>query len=50
MQLQIFKYQTEEEQKMNELTTIEIEGDIWFVATDVTRVLGYSNGRNTIAR
>ena len=43
MQLQIFKYQTEEEEMLNEIKTIEIEGEIWFVAKDVAKTLGYSN-------
>ena len=43
MQLEIFKYQSEEEEMMNEITTIEIDGEIWFVATDVCNTLGLSN-------
>lgn len=30
--------------------TIEKDGDIWFVAADVTDVLGYKNGRDAIAK
>lgn len=39
MQLQIFKYQSEEEQLFNEIRTIEQEdGSVLFGATDVARV------------
>lgn len=42
MQLQIFKYQREEEQVFNEVRTIETDdGKILFPATDVAKVLGY---------
>lgn len=30
--------------------TIEKDGDVWFVAADVTDVLGYKNGRDAIAK
>lgn len=43
MQLQIFKFQSPEERQMNEITTIEIEGEIWFVASDICNTLGLSN-------
>lgn len=49
MQLQIFKYQSEEEQLFNEITTIEIDGDIWFVAKDVCNVLDIKNARDAIS-
>jgi prophage antirepressor-like protein len=39
MQLQIFKYQNEEEQMFNEISTIEIDSEIWFVATDICKAL-----------
>lgn len=41
MQLQIFKFQSPEEQLLNEIRTVEIEGEIWFVASDVAKALGY---------
>lgn len=50
MQLQIFKYQSEEEQMLNEIKTVEIEGEIWFVASDVAKSLGYKNTSDAIAR
>jgi prophage antirepressor-like protein len=39
MQLQVFKF--EEEDHLSEVRTVEIDGEIWFVATDVARTLGY---------
>ena len=50
MQLSVFKFQSEEEQMLNEIRTVEIDGEIWFVAPDVTNILGYSNGRDAINR
>ena len=49
MQLQIFKYQSEEEQLFNEITTIDIDGDIWFVAKDVCNALDIKNTRDAIS-
>lgn len=49
MQLQIFKYQSEEEQLFNEITTIDIDGDIWFVAKDVCNALDIKNARDAIS-
>ncbi len=46
MQLQIFKY--EEENHLDDLTTIEIDGEIWFVASDVCALLGLSNPTTAI--
>lgn len=40
MQLQIFTYQDE---NPFEFTTVDIDGEAWFVATDVCKVLGLSN-------
>ena len=50
MQLSVFKFQSEEEQMLNEIRTVEIDGEIWFVASDVTNILGYANGRDAIIR
>lgn len=50
MQLQIFKYQTPEEQQMNDLTTVEIDGEIWFVASQVCKVLDIKNVSDAIGR
>lgn len=51
MQLQIFKYQSEEEQLFNEIRTIEQEdGSVLFGATDVARVLGYASPADAVTR
>ena len=51
MQLQIFKYQSEEEQLFNEIRTIEQEdGSVLFGATDVAKMLGYSNPHDAIGK
>lgn len=51
MQLQIFKYQSEEEQLFNEIRTIEQEdGSVLFGATDVAKMLGYSNPHDAISK
>lgn len=51
MQLQIFKYQREEEQLFNEIRTIEQEdGSVLFGATDVARVLGYASPADAVTR
>lgn len=43
-QFEIFKYESEEEAKFNELRTIETkDGKIWFCANDVARMLGYKD-------
>lgn len=43
MQLSVFKYQSPEEQQLNEIMTVEIDGNIWFVASDVCNTLGLTN-------
>jgi prophage antirepressor-like protein len=48
MQLLIFQY--EESNHLNDFRTVEIDGELWFVGLDVTRSLGYSNGRDAITR
>lgn len=48
MQLQVFKYV--EENHFNEFRTVEINGEIFFVANDVAKLLGYSNPRDAIQR
>jgi phage associated-antirepressor len=51
MQLQIFKYQSEEEQLFNEIRTIEQEdGSVLFGATDVDKMLGYRNPHDAISK
>lgn len=49
MQLQIFKFQSPEEKLLSEIRTIEIDGEIWFVANDVASVLGYINTSKAIS-
>jgi prophage antirepressor-like protein len=48
MQLAVFKYQSSEEQILSEIRTVEIDGEIWFVASDVARTLGYAKPNNAI--
>jgi prophage antirepressor-like protein len=43
MQLTIFKYQEDGDDFANDFTTIEIDGEPWFVATDVCKVLGLTS-------
>jgi prophage antirepressor-like protein len=50
MQLQIFKYESEEEQMLNQIRTIEIDGEIWFVAKDVAEALGYKNPQQAVRK
>ena len=47
MQLLIFKYQNEN--KLDELTTVEIDGEIWFVANDVCQLLDIQNVTQAIS-
>jgi prophage antirepressor-like protein len=42
MQFQIFKYQ-EDEDHLDNLTTVEINNEVWFVASDVCKLLGLTN-------
>lgn len=46
MQLLIFKY--EDGNSLNELATVEISGEIWFVAADVCKLLDISNVSDAI--
>ncbi len=48
MQLSIFKYELEEEHMLNEVRTLEIDGEIWFVGADVAKSLGYAKPNNAI--
>jgi prophage antirepressor-like protein len=41
IQVQLFKY--EEANHIDNLTTIEIDGEVWFVATDVCALLDLQN-------
>lgn len=48
MQLQIFKYQSEEEQMFNDIRTVDIDGEVWFVGSDVAKALGYKRASEAI--
>lgn len=49
MQFQIFKYQGEEEERFNEIRTVEQDnGSILFCASDVAKMLGYENPNGAI--
>lgn len=48
MQLQIFKYQ--EKDHFDNLTTLEIDGEAWFVASEVCKVLDIKNSRDAVSR
>lgn len=48
MQLQVFKYQ--EEDRLNNLTIVEIEGEIWFVASEVCGLLDIKNTSDAVSR
>lgn len=50
MQVEIFKYQSPEERQLNEIRTVEIDGEIWFVGSDVAKVLGYKNAPDALLR
>jgi len=50
MQLAIYKYQSPEERQLNEIRTVEIDGEIWFVGSDVARTLGYKNAPDALSR
>lgn len=49
MQLQIFKY-AEDEENFDNLTTIEIEGEAWFVASEVCKLLDIKNTSDAVSR
>ena len=48
MQLQIYKYKSTEEQMLNEIQTVEIDGEIWFVGAGVAKALGYKRPAEAI--
>lgn len=49
MQLQIFKY-AEDEEHFDNLTTIEIDGEAWFVANEVCKLLDIKNTSDAVSR
>ena len=50
MELSVFKYQSPEGEQMDEVTTVEIDGEIWFVGSQVCKVLGITTAANAIKR
>ena len=48
MQLQIFKYADDD--NMDNLTTIEIDGEAWFVASEVCKLLDIKNTSDAVSR
>ena len=46
LKLQIFEYKSE--QQANNVRTIEIDGEVWFVGIDIAKVLGYVNQQKAI--
>ena len=48
LQLEIFKYKSEEESMLSEIKTVEIDGEIWFVGSDVAKTLGYKRPSEAI--
>ena len=49
MQLQIFKYQ-EDEDHLDNLTTVEIDGEVWFIASEVCSLLDIKNTSDAVSR
>lgn len=50
MQLQIYKFESPEERQMNEITTVDIDGEVWFLANDVCKALNIKNTGDAISR
>lgn len=48
MQIEIFEFQSPEQKLLNKIRTVEIEGEIWFVASDVAKTLGYAKPSNAV--
>jgi prophage antirepressor-like protein len=48
LQLEIFKFNQGDH--FDAVRTVDIDGEIWFVAADVAKTLGYSNGPDAIGR
>jgi prophage antirepressor-like protein len=48
MQLQIFKYA--EEDQFDNLTTLDIDGEVWFVASEVCKLLDIKNTSDAVSR
>lgn len=48
MQLQVFKYASGKDQIFEDVRTIEIDGELWFVASDIARNLGYKQPKDAV--
>lgn len=48
MQLAIFKYQDDEDH-LDNLTTIDIDGEAWFIASEVCKLLDIKNSRDAVS-
>ncbi|MEO4171991.1 BRO family protein [Acinetobacter pittii] len=49
MQLQIFEFESDDS-NLDNLTTIEIDNEIWFVANEVCRLLDIKNASDAVSR
>lgn len=49
MQLSVFSYQSEQEHQFNDIRTVEIEGEVWFVAADACKILGLTNPSKAVS-
>lgn len=49
MQLLIFKYEDEENHHLDDLTTVEIDGQVWFAAADVCSLLEIKNVSDAVS-
>lgn len=48
MQLSVFNFDSLEEQEFSQLRTVEIDGEVWFVGSDVAQLLGYKRPSDAI--
>lgn len=49
MQLAIFKYEDNEDDMLDDLTTIEIDGEPWFVASEICNLLDIKKSRDAVS-
>ncbi len=49
MQMQVFKYE-EDAEHFDNLTTVEIDGEVWFVAVEVCKLLDIKNPSDAVSR
>ena len=50
MQLSVFNFESTEEQRLSEIRSLEINGEIWFVSSDIAKALGYKNPSDAVNR